>query len=77
MSMNPAMIMKLMGAKAQLEKDHPMFMNFLKTAFSRPIEEDTIIDIVLTRPGEEPIRTNLKVKQSDLDLLKALGEISK
>lgn len=75
--MNPASIMKLMSAKAQFEKNHPKFMAFAKTAFSRPIEEGTVLEVTMTRPGEEPITANIKVQQSDLELLEELKELGR
>ena len=35
--MNPASIIKIMSAKAQFEKNHPKFVAFIKTVFSRPM----------------------------------------
>jgi len=75
-NMNPTAIMKIMSAKAQFEKNHPKFSAFLKAVFSRPIEEGTVIEITVTRPGEEPITSNIKVQQSDLDLLQSLRDLS-
>lgn len=75
--MNPASMMKLMNAKNKFSANHPKFVAFLKAAFSREISEGTVIEITLTRPGEEPMTTNLKVMQSDLDLLNELQDIVK
>lgn len=75
MGMNPAAIMKLMNAKSQFERTHPKAVAFLKACFSRPIEEGTVIEMTVTRPGEEPFTTNIKVQQSDLDLLESLKDI--
>ena len=75
--MNPADMMKIMSAKSKFDKNHPKFSAFLKAVFSRPIEEGTIIEMTVTRPGEEPITTNLKVLQSDLDLIKELQNIGR
>ena len=74
--MNPAVLMKLMSAKAQFEQSHPKVISFLKTVFSRPIEEGTILELTVTRPGEEPV-TNLKVKDSDLALMESLKDLMK
>ena len=76
---NPGMMMKLMSAKNTFVKNHPKFAAFVKAVFLREggITEGTIIEITVTRPGEQPISTNLKVQQSDLDLareLKNLGQ---
>ncbi|MBR5127391.1 MAG: hypothetical protein IKU69_03080 [Roseburia sp.] len=75
--MNPADMMKIMNAKNKFDSNHPKFSAFLKAVFSRPIEEGTIIEITVTRPGEEPITTNLKVQQSDLELVQQLQNIGR
>lgn len=75
--MNPASIMNLLSAKAQFENNHPKFMAFAKSVFSRPLEEGTIIEISVTRPGEEPVTANIKVQQSDLELLNELKDLTK
>ncbi len=72
--MNPASIMKLMSAKAQFENRHPKFSAFVKSVLSRPVEEGTVVEITLTRPGEAPVTANIKVQQEDLELLEALKE---
>ena len=75
--MNPASIMKIMNAKNKFTENHPKFAAFLNTVFSREITERTIIEITVTRPGEEALTTNMKVKQSDLDLLNELKDLAK
>lgn len=75
--MNPTAIIKIMNAKAQFEKNHPKFVAFLKTVFSRPVEEGTVMEITVTRHGEEPVTANIKVQQSDLELLARLKELGK
>ena len=75
--MNPASIMKLMSAKSQFERNHPKFMAFVKAVFSRPPEEGTVLEITVTRPGEEPVTANIKVQQSDLELLEELEELGR
>lgn len=75
--MNPASIMKIMNAKNKFTANHPKFVAFLNAVFSAGITEGTIIEITVTKPGEEPITTNMKVQQSDLDLLQELQDIAK
>lgn len=75
--MNPASIMKVMNAKNKFTENHPKFVAFLNTVFSRGITEGTVIEIKLTRPGEEPVMTNMKVMQSDLDLFTELKDIAR
>ena len=73
--MNPTALLKIMNAKGKFKKNHPKFMAFLQMLFSRPMEEGTIIEVTLTRPGEEPVRANLKVLKEDLELLQDLKDI--
>lgn len=75
--MNPASIMKLMNAKNKFTENHPKFVAFLGAVFSGGIPEGTIIEITVTKPGAEPITTNMKVKQSDLDLVQELQELAR
>ena len=75
--MNPSTIMKIMNAKNKFTENHPKFVAFLSAVFSGGIVEGTIIEITVTKPGQEPITTNMKVKQSDLDLMQELQELAK
>ena len=74
--MNPATLMKIMKAKNQFTDNHPRFVAFLNAAFSGGIEEDTIIEITVQKPGQGALTSNIKVKQSDLDLLQELKNLA-
>lgn len=74
--MNPASMMKLFQAKNQFTKEHPKFVAFLNAVFSKGISEDTVIEITVTRPGEAPMTSNIKIKQSDLELFEELKQLS-
>lgn len=74
--MNPAALMKLMNAKNKFAANHPKFTAFCNDIFSRGIEAGAIIEITVTRPGEEPITSNMRVQQDDLDLLKGLQDLA-
>lgn len=77
--MNPAVLMKLMNAKNKFTQNHPKFEAFVKAVFmgNSGIPEGTIIEITVTKPGEQPIATNLKVQQSDLELVEELRNLAK
>ncbi len=77
MAMNPTSLMKLMAAKAQFSANHPKFEAFVKSVMSRPLEEGTVVECTVTRPGEGPVTANIKVQQSDLELLQELRELMK
>lgn len=74
---NPATLMKLMGAKNTFVRNHPKFEAFVKAVFmgGSGIPEGTIIEVTVTKPGEQSISTNLKVQQSDLELVNELRNL--
>ena len=74
--MNPASILKFLSAKKQFEDNHPKFEAFVRTVLSRPLEEGTVREVTVTRPGEKPMTGNIKLLQSDLELLAELKELS-
>ena len=74
---NPASIMKMMNAKNKFAENHPKFVAFLNTVFANGVVEGTVIEMTVTKPGEVPVTTNMKVKQSDLELLQELRELAK
>lgn len=71
--MNPASIIKIMGMKSRFDKNHPKFGAFIRMLFSRPMEEGTILEIKVTRPGEEPVTANIRIVQDDIELLHELA----
>ena len=73
--MNPAILMKLMSAKNTFAQNHPKFVAFLQTVFNNKIEEGTIVEISVQKPGQEKVTSNIKVQHSDLDLLQGLMEL--
>ena len=75
--MNPAILMKVMNAKNTFAANHPKFAAFLNVAFRGGIEEGTVIEITVQKPGQEAITSNIKVLQSDLDLLQSLQELGR
>lgn len=70
--MNPAAMMQAMNAWRTFTLNHPKFPAFLEALKRQGVKEDTIIEISLTDPDGTKIETNLKVKQSDLELFESL-----
>lgn len=74
-TVNPAAMLKLMGAKKVFERNHPKFVAFAKSQLSKGIAAGTVIGITVERPGEKPVVANIRVQQSDLKLLEVLREL--
>ena len=68
---NPAAAMKVMKAKNQFVSNHPKFAAFFRNVLTGGVQEGTIIEITVTRPGGEP-----KVQQSDIDLFQNLKDLN-
>ena len=75
--MNPATAMKFMGMMNKFTSNHPKFVAFFKTVFSTGIPEGTIIEITVTKPGQDPITSNMRVTQEDLEMMESLKELAK
>ena len=73
---NPASIMKLMNAKNKFESAHPKFAAFFRTVISQGVNEGDVIEITVTRADGTPITANMKVQQSDLELMQELKNLS-
>ena len=71
--MNP---MKIMEAFNTFRSNHPKVVEFARVAFGSRLDEGTIIEVSVTKPGEETITTNMKIKQSDIELFDELRNMS-
>lgn len=69
-------MMAVMSAWNTFKSNHPKFPNFLKAVQKKGIPADSIIEIAITTPDGEKIETNLKIQQSDLDLINNLKSMS-
>ena len=74
---NPAQMMQVAGAAKKFEENHPKFIAFIRAMLGRGIVEGTVIELTVTNPGQDPITTNIKVQQSDLDLIAQLQQMAK
>lgn len=75
---NAAAMLKIMSAKNKFTNNHPKFVAFLNAMFSGGIEEGTVIEIKVTKPGQETaVTSNIKIRQDDLELLESLKELGK
>lgn len=70
--MNPQLIMRFMSALNTFKTNHPKFASFVERYIKSGISEGTVIEITISEPGCEPVTTNMKVQQSDLELFQSL-----
>lgn len=72
---NPAMIFKIKGMWDEFSGNHPKLPHFFRAVVSRPMEEGTIIEMIIKRPNGDSITSNVKLTASDLDLIEQLKEL--
>ena len=72
MGMNPQAMMQIMAAITKFKANHPKFFSFLQVVLRGGMPEGTVIEMTVTKPGEEPVTTNIKVMQSDIELFEGL-----
>lgn len=75
--MNPMNFLQLKGALDRFKDGHPKFIDFIR-AVSREgvMDEGTVIEINVTTAAGKTISSNIRVKDSDLEFLRALKDIS-
>lgn len=75
--MNISDLMKIKGAWNEFSKNHPQFVKFLDYMASTKIEEGTVFSVSVKKPeSEKEIKTNLRVTQSDLELVETLKSMA-
>lgn len=67
--MNLSSLMQFKDEWSRFKNRHPKFSPFLKAAYSRALQENSIISLKVTAPDGTEVASNLKVKKEDLELL--------
>lgn len=58
--------------KSKIEANHPKAAEFVKKVLMTGIPEGTVIEMIVTKPGETAKTANLKVTKEDLELLEEI-----
>lgn len=72
---NPGMIMKIKGLKDRFVENHPKFPLFLKAVYDKGLRENSIVEISITKPDGEKMVSNIKLNNSDIEMLNELQNI--
>lgn len=75
MNLNPKTMMQAKKAMEQFSANHPRFVAFFEAQTRNGLPEGSIVEITVTRPGQEPVTTNMRVQPSDVELFKELKEL--
>ena len=63
--MNPFTLFKY---KSKLEGNHPKAAEFIKRVIMPGLPEGTIVEVSITKPGEETKTSNIRVTKDDIDM---------
>lgn len=74
---NPMKLMQIKTMLNTLRENHPKFPFFLDAVSKKALCKDTIIEIKVTTPEGDSFESNLRLKESDLDILRQMQEIRK
>ena len=72
---NPAIIFKIKSMWDEFTNQHPKLPRFFQAVASQPLEEGTVIEMIISRPGGDTLTSNVKLTASDLALLDQLKEM--
>lgn len=74
--MNPGAIFKMKGVLEKFNQNHPKVVSYFASVFGQNgVPEGSVIELTVTKPGEEPVTTNMKVTADDVELVKLLKEM--
>ena len=75
--MNPMNLLKLKPAWDQFRSNHPKLIQFIKASAREDVmDEGTLIEINIKTSAGKSLSSNIRVRQSDLEFLRALKDIA-
>ncbi len=75
--MNPMDMMKLAGEFKRFQKDHPKVVQFLQLELGSGVPEGTVLELTITKPGERPVTSNMRVLPADREMVEKLKKLNK
>ena len=67
--MNPFTLLKY---KSKLEDNHPKAAEFVKRVIMPGLPEGTVVEVSITKPGEDTKTSNIRVTKDDIDIFEEL-----
>jgi hypothetical protein len=74
--MNPAVILKFKSDWEKFTSNHPKFEGFLSAMGRTNMQEGTVLELNVTTPEGENLCTNIKLTQSDLEMIANLKQMA-
>ena len=73
---NPMDLFKVKGLLGEFGTNHPKFFPFLQAVAQAGAKEGTIVEMTVTTPEGTKMETNLRLSQSDLELIHLIREMA-
>lgn len=73
---NPLAILQLKNSWEQFQRNHPKFPRFLQAVTQNALTEGTIMEITVTTAEGKTYSSNLKLNESDMELIRQIRELS-
>ena len=75
--MNPMNLLQLKPALDRFKGNHPKLLKFIRAAArDGVVDEGTLVEITITTSEGKTLSSNIRVRQSDLEFLRALKDIA-
>lgn len=75
--MNPMELLQLKSHFDTFKNNHPKFLQFINVVAAKGIPEGSVIEITVETPDGEKYNANMRVLQSDLELIQKLKNLQK
>ena len=77
MAINPMDLMRAKRLKDGFEKRHAKVVAFAQRVIAADLPEGTILELTITKPGEEPKTCNMRVTAEDVEAIAQLKKMNK
>lgn len=74
---NPSMIFQMKSMWERFERNHPKFPRFMQVVGKDYIQEDTVLEISVTRADGENVTSNIRLTGDDMDLIESLRQMAR
>ncbi len=73
---NPMDLFKVKGLLGEFGTNHPKFFPFLQAVAQAGAKEGTVVEMTVTTPEGTKMETNLRLSESDLELIRLIREMA-
>lgn len=72
---NPAKLLQMKSAWDRFNNNHPKFQPFIRAVGENGVAEGCVFEITMTTPDGKTMKTNVKLKEDDIELFHTLKDL--